>query len=462
MHYQLVVIGSGQGGAPLAGAFARAGRKVTLIERAHVGGTCINVGCTPTKTMIASARVAHLARRALTYGVRVSDVTVDLGRVVERKRIIVESFRNGSSRALERAGVEVIYGAARFVAPHKVEVTRTNGERREISAELVVIDTGSRPFVPSIAGLDGVPFLDSTSIMELSSVPEYLIVLGGGTIGLEFAQMFRRFGSRVTVVHRGAQLLPREDADIASEVAKIFALEGIAVILNAQTTRVSAQRAGGVRLDYVSSIDGTSNVASLTGSHLLVATGRVPNTQELNLPAAGGALDDRGFIKVNERLETTASGIFALGDVTGEPQFTHVSYDDFRVLRTNLLEGGHATTAGRVIPYTVYIDPQLGRIGLTERDARGAGHDILVASLPMANIARAIEVDETAGFMKAIVDAKSQRILGAAVLGAEGGELASLIQIAMLGNLPYTALRDGMFAHPTLAESMNNLFRRLH
>jgi pyruvate/2-oxoglutarate dehydrogenase complex dihydrolipoamide dehydrogenase (E3) component len=461
MQYQLVVIGSGQGGGPLARAFAKAGRKVALIERAYVGGTCINVGCTPTKTMIASARIARLAHRAADYGVRVSEVAVDLGRVVERKRMVVESFRNGSERALERAGVEIIYGSARFVSALTVEVTSANGERREIAAELVVVDTGTRPFAPSIAGLDGVPFLDSTTIMEVSSIPEHLIVLGGGSIGLEFAQMFRRFGSRVTVVHRGTQLLPREDADIASEIAKIFSLEGIDVILSAQTIRVSAPQTGGVRLDYVSSLDGVRDEMSLCGSHLLVATGRVPNTLDLNLSVAGVALDDRGYVKVNDRLETTASGIFALGDVTGEPQFTHVSYDDFRILRTNLLQGGRATTTGRVIPYTIYTDPQLGRIGQTERDARIAGHDVLIARLPMANVARATEVNETVGLMKAVVDAKSKRILGAAVLGTEGGELASLIQIAMLGNLPYTALRDGMFAHPTLAESMNNLFRRL-
>lgn len=458
MTHDLAVIGSGQGGSPLAGAFARAGRKVALIERAHVGGTCINVGCTPTKTMVASARVAHLARRAEEFGIRVGAVGVDLSRVRERKQRVVESFRAGSTRSLDRAGVEVIQGSARFVAQHSLEVTMIDGERRELSAETIVLDTGTRPLVPRIAGLEDTPFLDSTSIMELSKPPEHLIVLGGGTVGLEFAQMFRRFGSRVTVVDRDSQLLSHEDADVAAAVAQIFADDGIDVRLGVDTLRVAAGQDGSLTLVYA---DGSGSETLLTGSHLLIAVGRVPNTDELNLSPAGIAVDEHGYVKVNERLETSAAGVFALGDVTGEPQFTHVSYDDFRVLRTNLLDAGHATTAGRVIPYTVYIDPQLGRIGLTERDARRAGHDVRLATLPMARVARAIEVDETRGFMKAVVDAESQRILGAAVLGAEGGELASMLQIAMMGNLPYTALRDGMFAHPTLAESLNNLFRRL-
>jgi pyruvate/2-oxoglutarate dehydrogenase complex dihydrolipoamide dehydrogenase (E3) component len=459
--HDLIVIGAGQGGGPLAGAFARAGRTVALIERAHVGGTCVNVGCTPTKTMIASARVAHLAHRASHYGVDVGSVSVDMARVVQRKRSVVESFRNGSSRSLERAGVEVVHASARFVAAHKIELTTDTGASRVLSADRIVIDTGTRPFVPPIPGLRDVSFFDSTSIMQLSTVPEHLIVLGGGAIGLEFAQMFRRFGSRVSVLQRAVQLLPREDTDIASEVASALALEGIDVILLAQTSRVSVADRGGVQVDYVAGSSTGERATSLSGSHLLVATGRTPNTDALNLEAAGVAVNERGYVVVNERLETSASGVFALGDVAGQPQFTHVSYDDFRVLRTNLLEGGHASITGRVIPYTIYIDPQLGRIGLTEREARAAGYDVHIATLPMANVARAIEVDETTGIIKAVVDAKTERILGAAVLGVEGGELASLIQIAMMGNLPYTALRDGMFAHPTLAESMNNLFRRL-
>lgn len=359
MTHDLLVIGSGQGGGPLARAFARAGRKAALIERAHVGGTCINVGCTPTKTMVASARVAYLARRAEDFGVRVGSVTVDLARVRERKQRVVEQFRTGSAGALERAGVSVKYGSARFVGPHTVEVTDAAGRGEALSAQLIVIDTGTRPSVPSLEGLDRTPFLDSTSIMELTDVPEHLLVLGGGPIAIEFAQMFRRFGSRVTVLQRAAQLLPREDSDIANEVATFFAADGIDVILGAHPLRVAAADGGRLTLTYA---DADGSEKTISGSHLLVATGRVPNTEALNLSAAGIDVDDRGFVTVNERLETSAAGVFALGDVAGQPQFTHVAYDDFRILRTNLLDGGHASVTGRVIPYTIYIDPQLGRI----------------------------------------------------------------------------------------------------
>ena len=457
LDYDAVVIGAGQGGGPLATAFAEAGRKTALIERGHVGGTCINVGCTPTKTMVASARVAYLARRAGDYGVRLSAVTVDMARVRSRKQRVVESFRSGSVRALDRAGVDVVYGTARFVGPHALDVTLADGTHDRHSAEVIVLDTGTRPFIPAISGLAEVPFLDSTSIMELGDLPEHLIVLGGGAIGLEFAQMFRRFGSRVSVLQRGPQLLSNEDGDVASEVARILGDDDIEVILGAEVVRVARAHDGSLTLS--ATVAGDSR--SFKGSHLLVATGRVPNTEELDLPAAGIAVDARGFVRVNDRLETNVPGVYALGDVAGQPQFTHVSYDDYRILRRNLLDGGGASTHGRVFPYTIYIDPQLGRIGMTERQAIAAGHDVQIATLPMANVARAIEVDETRGFMKAVVDARTERILGASVLGIEGGEIAALIQVAMLGDLPFSTLRDGMFAHPTLAESLNNLFRKL-
>ncbi len=456
-QYHAIVVGSGQGGGPLAGAFAKAGHRTLLVERSHIGGTCINEGCSPTKTMIASGRVAYLARRASDYGVRTGAVGIDLARVRERKRGIVTSFRSGSERALANAGVEVRMGTGRFTGPRTIEITAADGTRTAATAEIVVINTGLRSIAPSIPGLEHVPALDSTSVMELDVVPEHLLILGGGYIGLEFAQLFRRFGSRVTVVHRGAQLLPREDADIATAIASVLRDDGIDVRTNANTTHVSRTADARVVL-LVHSNDGDVEVS---GSHLLVATGRRPNTDHLGAAAAGIALDDQGFVKVDSRLETNVRGVYAIGDVKGGPAFTHISYDDFRILRANLIEGRTATTDGRVVPYTVFTDPQLGRVGMTEAEARRAGLDVRVATLPMSSVARALEMDESRGMMKAVVDASTNRILGAAVFGIEGGELATQLQIAMMGGLPYTALRDGVFSHPTLAESLNNLFSDL-
>lgn len=457
-HYDAIVIGAGQGGGPLATALARAGSKTALIEREHVGGTCINEGCTPTKTMVASARVAHLARRAADYGVRTGPVTVDMAKVRERKRAIVNDFRGGSERRIaETEGVDLLMGEASFSGPKALEVHLNGGETRQLTADRLFINTGARPTRPPMSGLDRVPALDSTSIMELDSVPEHLLVLGGGYVGLEFGQMFRRFGSRVTIVQRGDQLLAREDADVAEAVAAIMREDGIDVLLD--TAALSAEQAGdgGIRL----AVRTPEGERALAGSHLLLAAGRAPNTERLNLAAAGVRTDKRGFIPVNERLETNVPGIYALGDVKGGPAFTHISYDDFRIIRTNLIEGGDATTTGRLVPYTVFIDPQLGRVGMSEQEAREQGRAVRVAKLPMSQVARALEVDEARGFMKAIVDADTGQILGCAVLGIEGGELMAMLQVAMIGRVHYTALRDGVFAHPTLAESLNNLFNAL-
>ncbi|MEO8337573.1 MAG: mercuric reductase [bacterium] len=448
-RFDAIVIGAGQGGGPLAGAFAKAGRRTLLVERKHIGGTCINDGCTPTKTMIASGRVAYLARRANDYGVGTGDITIDLARVRKRKRDIVEQFRTGSEESLAKAGVEVEFGHARFIGPQTIEIEKPNGSRIEASADIIVINAGMRPLAPNIPHLADVPYLDSTSIMELDAVPEHLIVLGGGYIGLEFAQLFRRFGSRVTIVHRGEQLLPREDPDIATAVADVMRQDGIDLCLRANTTAV-ARTANDITL--------ATKTGDIVGSHLLVATGRTPNTDDLGVEAAGIDIDDKGFIKANARLETTAPGVYVVGDVKGGPAFTHVSYDDFRILRSNLLQGGSASTDGRVLPYTVFIDPQLGRVGMTETEARAAGFDVRVAHMPMSNVARALEMDEPRGVMKAVVDGHTKRILGAAVLGIEGGEIAAMLQLAMMGGLPFTTLRDGMFSHPTLSEALNNLF----
>ena len=447
-----VVIGAGQAGGPLSTALATAGRRTVLIERIHVGGTCINEGCTPTKTMVASARVAYLARRGAEYGVETGPVRVNLARVRDRKRAIVESFRGGSERRIRvTPGLELIYGEARFTGPRTVRV-----DGRIFAASQVFINTGGRPAAPDVEGLAALDPLDSTSIMELDTVPEHLLVLGGGYIGLEFAQMFRRFGSRVTVVQRGRQLLPLEDEDVAAAVLEILQQDGVEVLLEAEA-RCAARDGNGVGLVTRS----PAGERTVTGSHVLVAAGRVPNTDRLGLDAAGVATDARGFIRVNPRLETDVPGVYALGDVKGGPAFTHISYDDYRILRTNLLEGGAATTDGRLVPYTVFTDPQLGRIGLSERDARRQGRRYQVARMPMSSVARALEMDEPRGLMKALVDPDSRRILGAAVLGIEGGELMAMFQLAMMGNVPYDRLKDAVFAHPTLAESLNNLFSSL-
>ena len=458
-HYNAILIGAGQAGVPLSTTLARAGWKTALIERVHVGGTCINEGCTPTKTMVASARVAYLAKRGADYGVQTGPVTVDMIKVRQRKRDIVESFRTGDQRRIETTeGVDLLMGETSFTGPKTLEVHLNNGETRELTASTILINAGARPAQPSVAGIEEVTTLDSTSIMELDEVPEHLLIVGGGYIGLEFGQMFRRFGSQVTVVQRGANLLAREDPDVAEEVANIMREDGLEVLLETRPVSVKQLSKGNIQL----TVQTKMGERTLNGSHLLMAAGRVPNTDWLNLDAAGIQTDKRGFIQVNERLETNVPGIYALGDIKGGPAFTHISYDDFRIIRTNLLEKGNASIHERLVPYTVFIDPQLGRIGLSETDARAQGRNIKVAKMPMNYVARALEMDESRGFMKAVVDADTDQILGAAVLGIEGGEIMAILEVAMIGKIPYTVLRDGVFAHPTLAESLNNLFSTIH
>ncbi len=452
--YDAIVIGTGQAGKPLSIALANAGWKTAVIERLRVGGTCVNVGCTPTKTMVASARVAYLARRAADYGVHAGEVSVNMTEVRLRKQSIVDSFRNGGQSAIEKTqNLDLLFGEASFTSPQSIAVKMNDGDLRHLNAKKIFINTGCRPAVPRVGGLDQITVLDSSSIMELDELPEHLLVLGGGYVGLEFGQMFRRFGSRVTIVQRAPQLLGREDRDVADEVAKILREDGIDVLLDTEATRVEKGPGGEIHL----TVRAPEGERILTGSHLLAAAGRVPNTETLNLASVGIETDGNGFIKANERLETAAPGVYALGDVKGGPQFTHISYDDYRIIRTNLIEGGDATINDRFVPYTVFIDPQLGRVGLSESEARARGLNIHVAKMPMSYVARALEVGESRGFMKAVIDADTKQILGCAVLGVEGGEIMAMIQIAMMGKLPYTVLKDGIFAHPTLAESLNNL-----
>jgi len=455
-RYDAIVIGTGQGGGPLAGALAEAGRKTAIIESGAVGGTCINYGCTPTKTMVASARVAYLARRAVDYGVNTGPVAIDLAVVRQRKRDIVERFSAESRAALEgHEHLELIFGQATFTGVREIEVRLSGGGIRHLGANIVVINTGAQPSPP--APEIRAPTLDSTSIMELGQVPKHLLIIGGGYVGLEFGQMFRRFGSAVTVVQRGAQLLGREDPDVADAVADILREDGIDLFLEARVAGAETESDDMIRM-HVSTPDGDR---TLTGSHLLVATGRLPATERLNLQAAGVATDARGYVVVDDRLETNVPGIYGIGDVKPGPAFTHISYDDFRILRDNLLRGGHRTRSGQLVPYTVFIDPQLGRIGMSETEARSRNLAVRVATMPMSEVARARETDEPRGFMKAVVEHGSGLILGATALGIEGGETMATLEVAMMGRLPYTVLRDAVFAHPTLAESLNNLFGRL-
>jgi pyruvate/2-oxoglutarate dehydrogenase complex dihydrolipoamide dehydrogenase (E3) component len=443
MNFDAIVIGSGQGGNPLSQRLADLGWQVALVESAQLGGTCINTGCTPTKTMVASAQVAHYARHADRWGVRASAVTVDMPAVVARKNTIVERMRSGQERNVAtRKTMRLYRGHARFAGPHALEVA---GE--QLTSEKIFIDTGARPTIPSIEGLDSSGYLTNVSIMELAAVPEHLLVLGGGYVGLEFGQMFARFGSRVTIVHRASQILPREDSDIASELQKTLEAEGLNFLLNAITTRV--ERQGAVLTLCVETPQGPQRVS---GSHLLVATGRTPNTADLGLDRAGIETDRAGYIRVNPRLETNVPGVWALGDVKGGPAFTHISYNDYQIIWANLIDAKNQTTENRYVPYAVFTDPQLGGVGLTEKEAREKGYRLKIGKIPMTSVWRAIERDETAGLMKIVVDAGNDRILGASILASEGGELVQLLGVAMMAGAPYTLLKGAVYIHPTLAE----------
>ncbi len=455
--FDAVIIGAGQAGTPLTSSLAGAGWRVALVEKAHVGGSCINYGCTPTKTLVASAAVAHRARRSDDYGIRTGPVKVEMPAVRQRKREIVESFRASNRQRVLDAGATLIKGVGRFTGSDTVVVDLNEGGTRVLEADKVFINTGQRPRIPQLNGLEEVPYLDSTSAMELGEVPAHLLIIGGGYVGLEFGQMFRRFGSEVTIVQRSDQVLTHEDRDVAEAVVDLLREDGIEVLLDTEAERVEAGAEGGLRLT-VAAPDGRR---TLTGSHLLIAAGRVPQTEALDLERARVETTERGYIAVDGRLETNVPGIYAMGDITGGPAFTHLSYDDFRILRANLLEERQLTTAGRMIPYTVFISPQLGRIGLTERQAQERELDYRVATLQMNAVARAIETGRTRGFMKVLVSPKTQQLLGASILGYQGGELATMLQIAMMGRLPYTVLRDAIFTHPLLAEAFNTLFASL-
>ncbi|HEX5172414.1 MAG TPA: mercuric reductase [Cyclobacteriaceae bacterium] len=456
-NFDAIIIGSGQGGTPLAKKLAEAGFKTALIERRWVGGTCINDGCTPTKAMIASAKMIYFLKKSSELGIIVPKFHINIETVIERQQKMVESFRNGSEKKLlATKNLQLIYGEASFFGAKKLKIQMNNGKVKEATAERIFIDTGTRPAIPKIKGLDEIPYLTSTSILNLKKLPEHLLIVGSGYVGLEFGQMYSRFGSKVTLLERSERILKKEDEDVASEVHKILSEESIEIKVNSSPISFRKSNAG---IDAV--ILQNNREETVRCSHVLIATGRTPNTERLNLDSTGVSANESGFINVDCHLETNVKGVYALGEVNGGPAFTHISYNDYVIIYNNLVHRNSHSTNNRLIPFCMYIDPQFARVGITEQEARARELNFKIAELPMTSVARAIETSETRGFMKAVVDAETKNILGAAVLGAEGGEMMSMLQMAMIGNIKSDILRDTIFAHPTYAESINNLFAKL-
>jgi pyruvate/2-oxoglutarate dehydrogenase complex dihydrolipoamide dehydrogenase (E3) component len=445
MKYDAIIIGSGQGGTPLSMALADKGWNVALIEKRYLGGTCINTGCTPTKTMVQRAQVAHYARNAARWGVHPNDGGVDLPAIVAQTDKVVHHFRGGREKQVkERPNLRWYRDSARFTGPHQVAA---GGELLE--SDKIFIDTGGRPRIPPVPGLDTVGYLTNERIMGLATVPDHLVVMGAGYIGLEFAQMFRRFGSRVTVIQAAGQIVPREDPEVAAELQKALEAEGVQFLLGTEVTRAE-NRGSSIEL----SLQGNGASSIIAGSHLLVATGRRPNTDDLDLDKAGIATDKLGFVRVNGKLETNVPGVWALGDVKGGPAFTHISYNDYQIVWANIFEGKNLSIDHRIVPYCLFTDPQLGSVGLTEKEARAKGYKLKIGSVPMSNVSRAVECDETSGLMKLIVDAANDRILGATILSRDGGETVHIPYTLMLADLPYTLLKGAVYIHPTWAEGL--------
>ena len=447
----VVVIGTGFAGKWVAWEMAASGHRTAAIERRYIGGSCPNINCLPSKNEIASAKVADVVRHAAAFGTQVSGVRLDMAQVLARKRRMVEADVAAHRQKYRQAGAELIMGEARFVGPKTVGVTLNEGGSRLLRAERVFINVGTRPSVPRIAGLAD-SAMTNIELLELDRVPAHLVVLGGGYVGLEFAQAFRRFGSRLTLVERGSRLLAREDPDVAAGILQLLKDEGIEVLLGAETLRVNGRK-GDLRVVVRM---GTGERA-IEASDLLAALGRTPNTDDLGLELAGVDLDSRGYIAVNDRLETSAPGVWALGECAGSPQFTHVSFDDFRVVRDNLAGKAHSTR-NRLVPFCLFTDPQLARVGLNETEARERNVAVRVATLPVANILRTETTGETRGFMKALVGAQRDDTLGFTMFGADAAEVVAVVQTAMLAGVPSTTLRDAIFAHPTMAEGLNQLF----
>jgi pyruvate/2-oxoglutarate dehydrogenase complex dihydrolipoamide dehydrogenase (E3) component len=452
-QFDIVILGSGQGGKQLAWHLGRSGKKVAVVERRWVGGSCPAVACLPSKNELWSARVAHLVRNAAQFGTQTDAVKTDMSKVRARKQDMVDREIAFHLNAYKESGAELIMGSGRFVGPKTLQVALNDGGSRLLAGNEVVINVGTHAAFPDIAGLKAARALTHIEVLELDYLPSHLIVLGGGYVGVEMAQGFRRFGSRVTIIEPGRQLMGREDADAAEEIQRILSGEGIDILLNTQPVGVR-----GVSGDAVSvSVRTPRGEEKIEGSDLLMAIGRVANTAGIGLDEAGIELDARGFIRVNERLQTTAPGVWAIGECCGSPQFTHVSVDDFRIVRDNMA-GGSRRTDDRLIPYVVFTDPPLARVGLSEQEAMRQGIPARVAKLPMSNVLRTEATDETDGFMKVVVSANDDRILGFSMIGSEAGEVMAVIQAAMLAGLPYPKLRDAVIAHLTIAEGLGALF----
>jgi pyruvate/2-oxoglutarate dehydrogenase complex dihydrolipoamide dehydrogenase (E3) component len=452
-QYEVVVLGSGAGGKLLAWHLAKSGRRTAVVERKWIGGSCPNVNCLPSKNEIWSAKIADLVHHAAKFGMVTGATAIDMGRVRQRKRDMVDGLIAVHLDHYRASGAELIMGAGRFVAPKTLEVRLNDGGTRLLAGKRVFLNLGTYATIPPIPGLADAGPLTNIELLELDRLPAHLVVLGGGYVGLEFTQTFRRFGSRVTIVEHGPQLLGREDPDVADEIRRILSAESIEVLLGADVLRVEGRSGEGVRL-RVRTAEGEQTIA---GSDILAATGRTPNTAGIGLEVASVQLDARGYIKVNDRLETTAPEVWAIGECAGSPQFTHVSEDDFRVIRENLA-GGSRSTRDRLVPYCLFTDPPLARVGLSQGEARQRGIAVRLANLPMSAVLRTRTTGETAGFMNVLVEAAGDRILGFAMIGPEAGEVMAVVQTAMIGGMPYTALRDAILTHPTMAEGLNSLF----
>jgi len=451
-QFENVILGSGQGGKLLAWHLAEAGRRTAVVERQWIGGSCPNVNCMPSKNEIWSAKVAHLVRHGAQFGAMTGPVLIDMAVVRQRKRDMVEAQIAQHVQRYRTSGAELIMGSGRFVAPKTLEVRLNDGGTRVLAAGQMFINVGTRALVPNIPGLEAAGPLTNIEALELDYLPPHLIVLGGGYVGLELAQAYHRFGSHVTVIEQGAQLMAREDPDVSAEIQRILGDEGIVFVVAAEVLRVEGRSGDDVRF----MVRTPSGEQAIEGSDILVAAGRTPNTAGIGLEQAGVELDTRGYIRVNERLETSAPEVWAIGECAGSPQFTHVSIDDFRIIRDNLA-GGTRSTRDRLVPYCMFTDPPLAHVGLSEGDARRLGLPARVARLPMSAVLRAQTIDETRGLMKVLVGASDDRILGFTMVGPEAGEVLAVVQTAMLADLPYSALRDAILAHPTMAEGLDPL-----